>query len=201
MIKGVKDTKLLVVPAELADRLKEVAVRHRVSLSAYVTSILREALRAEEMGVTLGEALSLYRMMEIQRGAGVLQAPRTALQPLLSKAYREVGEELRNLWFEAGRWYGQYLKTRLGDENPIGFLEEVLRYHWNLNEVSFRGDDLELLVTFISFTLSMEGTELLSCYISGILHSLGFREEDRLILEGLAKIRFRRMPGWSLKTQ
>ena len=201
MIKGVKDTKLLVVPAELADRLKEVAVKHRVSLSAYVASILREALRAEEMGVTLGEALSLYRMMEIQRGAGVLQAPRTALQPLLSKAYREVGEELRNLWFEAGRWYGQYLKTRLRDENPIGFLEEVLRYHWNLDEVSFRGDDLELLVSLVSFTLSREGTELLSCYISGILHSLGFREEDRLILEGLAKIRFRRMPGWSLKTQ
>lgn len=201
MIKGVKDTKFLVVPAELADRLKEVAVKHRVSLSAYVASILREALRAEEMGVTLGEALSLYRMMEIQRGAGVLQAPRTALQPLLSKAYREVGEELRNLWFEAGRWYGQYLKTRLGDENPIGFLEEVLRYHWNLDEVSFRGDDLELLVSLVSFTLSREGTELLSCYISGILHSLGFREEDRLILEGLAKIRFRRMPGWSLKTQ
>ena len=201
MIKGVKDTKFLVVPAELADRLKEVAVRHRVSLSAYVTSILREALRAEEMGVTLGEALSLYRMMEIQRGAGVLQAPRTALQPLLSKAYREAGEELRNLWFEAGRWYGQYLKTRLGDENPIGFLEEVLRHHWNLDEVSFRGDDLELLVTFISFTLSMEGTELLSCYISGILHSLGFREEDRSILEGLARIRFKRMPEWSLKNQ
>lgn len=201
MIKGVKDTKFLVVPAELADRLKEVAVRHRVSLSAYVASILREALRAEEMGVTLGEALSLYRMMEIQRGAGVLQAPRTALQPLLSKAYREAGEELRNLWFEAGRWYGQYLKTRLGDENPIGFLEEVLRHHWNLDEVSFRGDDLELLVTFISFTLSMEGTELLSCYISGILHSLGFREEDRSILEGLARIRFKRMPGWSLKNQ
>ncbi|MCD6480602.1 hypothetical protein J7L65_07480 [Candidatus Bathyarchaeota archaeon] len=201
MIKGVKDTKFLVVPAELADRLKEVAVRHRVSLSAYVASILREALRAEEMGVTLGEALSLYRMMEIQRGAGVLQAPRTALQPLLSKAYREAGEELRNLWFEAGRWYGQYLKTRLGDENPIGFLEEVLRHHWNLDEVSFRGDDLELLVTFISFTLSMEGTELLSCYISGILHSLGFREEDRSILEGLARIRFKRMAGWSLKNQ
>lgn len=201
MIKGVKDTKFLVVPAELADRLKEVAVRHRVSLSAYVASILREALRAEEMGVTLGEALSLYRMMEIQRGAGVLQAPRTALQPLLSKAYREAGEELRNLWFEAGRWYGQYLKTRLGDENPIGFLEEVLRHHWNLDEVSFRGDDLELLVTFISFTLSMEGTELLSCYISGILHSLGFREEDRSILEGLARIRFKRMAEWSLKNQ
>lgn len=201
MIKGVKDTKFLVVPAELADRLKEVAVRHRVSLSAYVVSILREALRAEEMGVTLGEALSLYRMMEIQRGAGVLQAPRTALQPLLSKAYREAGEELRNLWFEAGRWYGQYLKTRLRDENPIGFLEEVLRHHWNLDEVSLRGDDLELLVTLVSFTLSREGTELLSCYISGILHSLGFREEDRSILEGLARIRFKRMPGWSLKTQ
>ena len=201
MIKGVKDTKLLVVPAELADRLKEVAVRHRVSLSSYVASILRAALRAEEMGVTLGEALNLYRMMEIQRGAGVLQAPRTALQPLLSKAYREGGEELRDLWFKAGRWYGLYLRTRLGGENPIGFLEEVLRHHWNLDEVSFRGDDLELLVTLVSFTLSMEGMELLACYISGILHSLGFEEEDRSILEGLAKMRFRRMPEWSLKTQ
>ena len=201
MIKGVKDTKLLVVPAELADRLKEVAVRHRVSLSSYVSSILREALRAEEMGVTLGEALNLYRMMEIQRGAGVLQAPRTALQPLLSKAYREGGEELRDLWFKAGRWYGQYLRTRLDGENPIGFLEEVLRHHWNLDEVSLRGDDLELLVTLVSFTLSREGTELLACYISGILHSLGFEEEDRSILEGLAKMRFRRRPEWSLKTQ
>ncbi len=201
MIKGVKDTKLLVVPAELADSLKKMAVKHRVSLSTYVASILEEALRAEEMGVTLGEALDLYRMMEIQRGAGVLQAPRSALQPLLSEAYKERREELRRLWFEAGRWYGQYLKTRLGDENPIGFLEEVLRYHWNLDEVSLRGDDLELLVTLVAFNLSREGTELLACYVSGILHSLGFREEDCFILEGLAKIRLKRMPEWSLKTQ
>ena len=201
MIKGVKDTKLLVVPAELADSLKKMAVKHRVSLSTYVVSILEEALRAEEMGVTLGEVLDLYRVMEIQRGAGVLQAPRSVLQPLLSEAYKERREELRNLWFEAGRWYGQYLKTRLRDENPIGFLEEVLRYHWNLDEVSLRGDDLELLVTLVALNLSREGTELLACYVSGILQSLGFKEEDCFILEGLAKIRLKRMPEWSLKTQ
>jgi len=194
----VKDTKFLVVPAQLVDELKEAAVKRRISLSGYVTSILREALRAEEMGITLGEALNLYRMMEIQRGGGVFQAPRSALELLLSRAYSEEGEELRRLWFEAGRWYGEYLRTRLGDEESIVFLREVLRHHWNLDEVSFRGDDIEIAVTLISFTLSKEGTELLASYLSGAMQSLGYVETERSILEGMAKIHFKRRPEWSL---
>jgi hypothetical protein len=199
MIKGAKETKLLVIPAELVDGLKEIAVKRRVSLSSYVASILEEALRAEEMGVTLGEALSLYRMMEVQRGAGVLQAPRSGLEALLSEVYQEKGEELGRLWFEAGRWYGEYLRTRLGDEDPIGFMEEVLRHHWNLDEVSFRGDDLELSVTLVSFNLSKEGTELLASYVSGAIYSLGYVEDERSILEGLARLHFGRRPEWGLR--
>jgi hypothetical protein len=200
MIKGAKDTKLLVIPAQLVDRLKEIAVKRRVSLSSYVVSILEEALRAEEMGATLAEALDLYRMMEVQKGAGVLQAPRSGLEPLLSEAYRERGEELRRLWFKAGRWYGEYLKTRLGDEDPMFFMKEALRRHWNLDEVSFRGDDLELSVTLVSFTLSKEGTELLASYVSGAIYSLGYLKEESSILEGLARLRFRRKPEWGLRS-
>lgn len=198
MIKGTKDTKLLVVPAEVVDRLKEIAVKRRVSLSSYVTYILEETLRAEEMGVTLGEALDLYRLIEIQRGAGVLQAPRPGLDLLLSDAYRERGEELKKVWFEAGKWYGEYLRTRLEGENPIVFMEEALRRHWNLDEVSFRVDDLGLSITLVSFNLSKEGTELLASYVSGAMHSLGYLEEGSSILRGLARMRFRRSREWGL---
>ena len=81
--KQPEDTKLLMLPSELVDRLRDASSRNGTSLSGYAIEVLEEALRAEKLGARLGEAVEAYRMDEIHRGAGAMVVPRSSLGHLV----------------------------------------------------------------------------------------------------------------------
>jgi len=186
------DTKLIVVPSHLVERLRAVAVRQRVSLSSYTVEALEQALRAEILGATPREAVDLYRLMLIQRGSGAVHLPRSSLEHLVRVLYPENGEELRRIWHESGRWYGEYLQTKLRDGDVLGFFERALLVSWDLDETEIRNDNGGVTLRCTSFMMSLESTELLVSYISGAMHSLGYEELDRDYLRGMATLRYKR---------
>lgn len=191
MIRGVpEDTKLIVVPTRLVDQLRAVAARQGVSLSSYTAEALEQALRAAGLGASLQEAVDLYRLMEVQRGAGAVHIPRSSLDRLIGELYPASGEELRRIWYESGRWYGEYLRTKLKDDDVLGFFEKALLVSWNLDEVEIRNDDGTVTLRYTSFTMSLESTELLVSFVSGAMHSIGFEEIDRDYLRGMATLRY-----------
>jgi len=186
-----KDTKLIVVPSRLVERLRAVAARQGVHLSRYAAEALEQALRAEGLGTSLREAVDLYRLVEIQRGAGAVQISRSSLEQLVGELYPGNGEELRRIWREAGRWYGEYLRTKLNDDGVLGFFEKALLVSWDLDEVEVRDDGGAVTVRCTSFMMPLEVTELLISYISGVMSSLGYEELDRDYLRGMATLRYR----------
>lgn len=192
MIRGVpEDTKLIVVPTRLVDQLRAVAERQGVSLSSYTTEALEQALRTAGLGASLQEAVDLYQLMEVQRGAGAVHIPRSSLDRLIGELYPTSGEELRRIWYESGRWYGEYLRTKLKDDDVLGFFEKALLVSWNLDEVEIRNDDGTVTLRYTSFTMSLESTELLVSFVSGAMHSIGFEEIDRDYLRGMATLRYK----------
>lgn len=196
MIKGdSEDTKLIVVPSRLVERLRAVAVRQGVSLSSFTTETLEQALRAYGLGSSLQEAVDFYRLMSIQRGAGAVHMSRSSLEHLVSTLYPENGEELRKIWYESGRWYGEYLHTKLKNEDVLGFFERALLVSWDLDEVEIRKDDVGITLRCTSFMMSLETTELLLSYISGVMRSLDYEELDRDYLRGMATVHYKRSPN------
>jgi hypothetical protein len=187
-------TRLIILPRRMVDELKMAAERAGVPLSIFAVEALEEAIRAERAGVPLGEAVELYGLMRVQRDAGAVQVSRSILGYLVAKLYGESGEELRRLWYEEGRWYGEYLKARLRGEGVLGFLEGALRASWNLEEAEVAVEGGIARVRCVSFNMTIEATELLISYISGFMSSLGFEEVARDYLEGLALLEYRRMP-------
>jgi len=186
------DTKFIVVPSHLVERLRTVAMRQRVSLSSYTAEALEQALRAETLGATPRETVDIYQLMLIQRGAGAVHLPRSSLDHLVRALYPENGEELRRIWYESGRWYGEYLKTKLRDGDILGFFERALLVSWDLDETEIRNDNGGVTLRCTSFMMSLESTELLVSYISGAMHSLGYEELDRDYLRGMATLRYKR---------
>ena len=189
---GSEDTRLIVVPSHLVERLRAVAMRKGVSLSGYAVEALEQALRAEGMGSSPREAVDLFRLMLVQRGAGALQLPRSSLEHLVGMLYPEGGEELRRIWGEAGRWYGEYLHTKLRDGDVLGFLERALLVSWDLDEAEIRNDEEGVTLRCTSFMMALETTELLVSYVSGAMDSLGYEEVNRDYLRGMATLRFRK---------
>ena len=166
-------------------------MRRGVSLSSFAERALEQAVRAEEMGASLEEAIDIFGIFETTRGAGAVQIPRSNLKSLIIELYRSEKDKLLAIWERAGRWYGEYLHARLGDES-LKFLEKALLVSWNLDEVEIYSDDLIINLRFISFVMALELTELLVSYISGIMNALGYESVKKSYLRGLANLNFRK---------
>jgi len=188
-----EDTKLLILPTHLVDRLRAIATRQGVSLSSFAAESLEQALRVDEMDASLSDAVDAYRLSEIQRGAGMVDVPRSSLNHLIEKLYSKKGEDLKRVWGEAGRWYGEYLRAKLKPEETLGLLEKELLVAWNLDEAEIRGGETEVAVRWVSFTMTAEFTELLLSYLSAVMDALGYREVGRDSLRGMATLKYTRI--------
>jgi hypothetical protein len=188
-----EDTKLLLLPGYLVDRLKEVSVKRGVSLSEFASDALQQALRADEMGAKSSEAVDVFKMVKIQKSAGAIVVPRSSLSFLIEKLHDLDVSDLKELWREAGHWYGSYLSSKIRKEDLLPFIEKELLYTWNLDEVKLGGDD-EVFVQLTCFVMEIEFTELLLGYLLGIMESLGYREVERDYMRGIANLKYSRAP-------
>jgi len=189
--KQPEETKLLMLPSDLVDRLKAVSTKKGTSLSGFAMDVLEEGLRAEKIGAPLGDAVDAYRMKEIHRGAGAVIVPRSSLGQIIENLGKD-NSELEILWEEAGRWYGKYLSGKLGADEVLPFLRQDLLVSWNLDEVEITdGDDATL--RFTGFMMSEEFTGLLLGYVHGLMEALGYREVERDSLRGMATIKYMRL--------
>ena len=193
MITGTKkDHKLIFLPEALVERLNAIAVRKSVSLTNFAADALKQSLRADEMGVTLDETVDTYRLLRVQRGSGAVQIPRSRLTSVVRELIRDGKGELLAEWYEAGRWYGEYLHALLGEE-AVDFLEKDLLVSWNLDEVEVRNDEITVDLRIASFVIPLELTELLISYVKGVMASLGYEIHEEECLRGLATLNFRRV--------
>ena len=193
MITGTKsDFKLVSLPVELVDRLQRAASRKGLSLTAYSAENLEEALRAEDNGVPLDEAVESYRILRVQLAAGAIQVPRRSLDAVVKVLFSADKEAALSDWAEAGKWYGEYLRTLFG-EGAIEMVGGVLKVSWNLDEVELRREEMKAELRFASFALSSEVTELLVSYIAGVMGSLGYERRGGEFFRGLAKLSFERV--------
>jgi hypothetical protein len=185
-----EDTKLLILPTHLVDRLKAIAARQGLSLSSFATDSLEQALRVDEMDASLSDAVDAYRLSEIQRGAGMVDVPRSSLNHLVEKLYNKKSDELKKVWSEAGRWYGEYLRAKLRPEEMLRFLEKELLVAWNLDEAEFKESETDVSIRWASFTMTKEFTEILLSYLSAVMDALGYREVERDSLRGMAILKY-----------
>jgi len=188
-----EDTKLLILPTQLVDRLRAIATQQGVSLSSFAADSLEQALRANEMDVGLSDAVDAYKLSEIQRGAGMIDVPRSSLNHLVERLYHRKGDELKRIWGEAGRWYGEYLRTKLQPRETLGFLEKELLVAWNLDEAEVKESDTDIAIRWVSFAMTEEFTELLLSYISAVMDALGYREVEKDHLRGMATLKYTRI--------
>lgn len=184
------DTKFIVVPRELANQLRLLTARLGYSVTDFAVEALTQAMRIQEMGSDLKEAVDLFHLTDIQRGAGNIQITRAVFKDILQKLVESDGGELHRIWYEHGKWYGAYLKAKLSKDHVLDFLEKDLLVSWNLDECEITQQDVMVSMRCVSFGMSTEFTELLVSYIRGLMEEFGFVENDRDVLRGLVSLKF-----------
>ena len=190
MVEELLDNKKLIpVPTSLADQLRIVTRRLGTNVSNFTTTSLEQALRAEQLGSDLKEAVDLYQMNEIQRGAGMVFFQRAVFSELLSILFENEREKILETWYRSGRWYSAYLSARL-HQDILEYLEKDLLISWNLDESELIIKDVMVNVRLASFGMSTQYTDLLVVYTKGIFDELGYDASDEDVLPGLISIKF-----------
>ena len=179
------DTKWVVLPEELVNRAREVAIKQGVSFTDFATEALEQAVKVGGWGASLKEVTDLFNIHEVMRASGAIQVQRSDFDEMLQESYEKDREKLLADWRIAGRWYGEYLRAVYRDE-VLEYLEKVLRVSWNLNEVEVVEEDYMVKINFTSFTMSSEFTELLVDFISGLMTALGYKVKEVDAVKGLA---------------
>jgi len=188
-----KETKLVVLPEKLVEHLKGIARKRGVSLSSFTTGALEQAIKADEIGASLGEAVEAFDVHELSRETGAVQIPRSTLNAMILGLYREDKAGLLGVWGKAGRWFGEYLRTKLGGE-ALSVFERALMLSWNLEDVEIKVEGFDVKLVLASFAMSREVTELMISYISEAMGALGYDVVEEDYIRGFATLYYRRDP-------
>ena len=176
--------KMLAARLDLADKISMISAR-RGTLYDYVNDILEQAIRAEDLGLTLRDVLDDRWMIKTARDAGFTVIPEKIMYDLTESAYKRVGKEkMTGLWYETGQWYGRYY------EDLKKFEVSVKRYFWDVSEFRISEEGKDTVLTCLSSKFSATYTELFSKFLEGALNALGYNLNQGEVSKGIINLKF-----------
>jgi hypothetical protein len=181
-----KGKKLVYISENLIDKASRVSRNEGVSLSKLVETALTEAIKVNELGYTSKQMAQFFNVLQTNRVLGGLFVPSGVLDYMIELCGKGDVQKLQVLWYESGKWNGKYLKETFAD--PVEAFKHFLELsRWDLNEVDIKANEglSSVKVRCVSTVMSVEGTQLLSKYIEGVLSGLGYRTLHLDFLKGM----------------
>ncbi len=179
--------KMLAARLDLADKISEISYK-KGTLYEYVNEVLEQAIRADEMGLTLKALVDDKWMIKAARDACFTMFPEKIIYELAETAYNQVGKEKTSaIWYETGQWYGHYYG------NLKMFEESIKRCFWDVSEFKVFEEKGNVFLTCLSSKFSASYTELFSKFLEGALNSLGYNLSQGEVLKGIINLRFTKL--------
>jgi hypothetical protein len=167
-----------------------LAGRLGTSVSDLATEAMTQALRVNDMGSDLVAAVDMYELVNIHKGAGLVNLPRNSLNQLIASLDDSELDKVHDKSIEAGRWYAAYISSKMTSESILPFLENDFMIFWNLDEVEILEQDVMISFRATCFNMSTDLTNLLVLYTKGVFEELGYEVNYEDILPGLISIKF-----------
>ncbi|NPA96774.1 MAG: hypothetical protein GXO32_04145 [Crenarchaeota archaeon] len=189
--------KVIAAREDLVNNVSILAKRRGATLYSYVNEILEQAIRAEELGVTLREVLDSYEFLRANRVGGL-----TPLSiELLNTIAKICGEkncldQLERVALDSGKWYGEFIIMRFkpstrNAKSLSRFIERILREtRWELTEVSVVAEGSQLRIRAVSLVLNNDATKIVARYVEGFINAFGYRMKTCDLRKGIIDLLF-----------
>ena len=179
--------KMLAAQEDIANRIVEVAQRKDMTIYQTVNDILEQALRVEELGMSLKQVVDERWMLERAQETGFTFTIEQLLYRIVDDAYESDKEKYINIFREMGHWYGKYYQTK--HDKPIAAFKEALElFTLGTSEYTFEQNNRSLTFSFIGEKLTPGYVELFSIFIEELLTTFGYKLRDKEINRGIIKL-------------
>lgn len=180
---------MLAAREDLADKVSEIAMK-RGTVYDYLNETLREAIRADSLGLSLKEVIDERWIVEIAKDGGFTFVPERLWFDIVERAYQHSGKRsIRDLWYETGQWYGRYY----GDLDKLR--DVIKKLIWGLSEFEMSSEDGNVILRCISPKFSRSYSDLFSKFLEGALNILGYDLVGGDILKGVINLKFKASKG------
>ena len=184
--------KMMAADAKLANKIVELAKRRDSTVFKTVNDILEEALRADQMGLSLSEVVDERETFEKAKKMGFTFTIEKLLYDVVDLAYSRNKKGISEMWLDTGRWYGKYFSNRSND--GIDTFTEAMNLMTIGNSVfnieKTRGDGIRVSCVGESFTPGF--IEVYSLFMEGVFETFGMKLEEKENSVGIIRLRFKR---------
>ena len=182
---------MLAAQEDIANRIVELAKRKDMTVYQTVNDILEQALRVEELGMSLKQVVDERWMLERAQETGFTFTIEQLLYRIVDEAYESDKDKNAEIWREMGHWYGKYYQAKHND--PMDAFREALElFTLGTSEYNFENSNRDLTFSFIGEKLTPGYIELFSIFIEELLSVFGFKLKDKEINRGIIKLEMRR---------
>jgi hypothetical protein len=183
--------KMLAAQEDIANRIVELAKRKDMTVYQTVNDILDQALRVEEIGISLKQVVDERWMLERAKETGFTFTIEQLLYRTVDEAYDSDKKKYLNIWKDMGRWYGKYYQTK--HKEPIAAFKEALElFTLGTSEYNLESSGRDLTFSFLGEKLSPGYIELFSVFIEELLSVFGYKLKEKEINRGIIKLEMTR---------
>jgi hypothetical protein len=182
---------MLAAQEDIASKIVDLAQKKNMTVYQTVNDILEQALRVEELGLPLQQVIDEREMLERAKETGVTFTIEHLFYEAMEIAYQENPEEIKELWREIGKWYGNLFKMKF--EDPLKALEDALQLlTLGTPEYSIELSKIWINISLVGEKFTKGYSELFGIFIAEIMSIFGYPLYENEIEKGLIRLRFRR---------
>ena len=182
--------KMLAADEQLANKIAEMAKRRELTVYQTVNDILEQALRVEQMGLSLHDVVDEREMLEKAKRMGFTFTVEKLLYEVVDLAHNHSKKQLSDMWYETGRWYGKYFSGRSDD--GIDAFKEAMGLLTLGNSVftieTSKSDGVTVSCVGERFTPGF--TEVYSLFMEGVFDTFGLELKEKENSKGIIRLRF-----------
>ena len=183
--------KMLAAQEDIANRIVDLAKRKDMTVYQTVNDILEQALRVEELGMSLKQVVDERWMLERAQETGFTFTIEQLLYRIVDEAYGSDKKNLTEIWREMGHWYGKYYQAK-HDEPMAAFREALELFTLGTSEYTLENSNRDLTFSFIGEKLTPGYIELFSIFIEELLTVFGYKLNGKEINRGIIKLEMKK---------
>ena len=183
---------MLAADEKIANKIVEMAKRRESTVYKTVNDILEQALRADQMGLSLNEIVDERETLEKAKKMGFTFTIEALLYEVVGMAYNRSRKSLSDSWLDTGRWYGKYFSTKSNDglDSFAEAMSLLTIGNSVFNKEKRRSGEIRVSCVGERFTLGF--TEVYSQFIEGVFETLGMKLLEKENSEGIIRMRFKK---------
>ncbi|MGE5188321.1 MAG: hypothetical protein ACM3JE_04770, partial [Betaproteobacteria bacterium] len=176
MVAPSSNRKMLAAREDLADQMSAIAAQRGLTLFSLVNELLEVAIKVEDMGISLKEAVDAYELTREAQNASFTLVLESLLYDTSDLAFEKASPEALKIWFDAGVWVAKRYIAR-GVKDPLSVYEQELKvFGWNISSFTFDRNGQDVSIRIVSPRFSKNFTVLFNSYLLGILSGSGYGE-------------------------